>query len=344
MAEPKRGERGQVIVLFTLALAALLLFVGLAVDGGYALVQRRAVQNAADFAAIAGTRIVGESLTGKPVGAGTDANVLSAIQSILAANNGLLEDARYVSATGASLGSVGGGSIPSGSQGVVVNANVTWRPFFLGIIGVSGWTAGAGATAISPGVSSGGVMPVGIQDSAFNALPLCTHLEDLSLCDSSHLTPGTLNLPGGFGWLKFGAAGKCTGFGLGMIDDGCASSQGFLQNEVGPPANSYGCCTDVTLTTDTPGDWRRIGNMTGNKPADLSFYVQHQVVVWVPIWDYAGGTGANGWYHIVGFGAIIFDGLDTQHGKWLTGVRVSGIGNTPNASQLGATGKVELMR
>ena len=69
--------------------------------------------------------------------------------------------------------------------------------------------------------------------------------------------------------------------------------------------------------------------MTGNKPADLSFYVQHQVVVWVPIWDYAGGTGANGWYHIVGFGAIIFDGLDTQHGKWLTGVRVSGIGNTP---------------
>ena len=100
------------IVLFTFALAALLLFVGLAVDGGYALVQRRAVQNAADFAAIAGTRIVGESLTGRAYGSGTDANVLSAIQSILAANNGLLEEARYVSATGASLGSVGGGSFP----------------------------------------------------------------------------------------------------------------------------------------------------------------------------------------------------------------------------------------
>ncbi len=253
MSHPNGRQRGQVIVLFTLSLAALLLFVGLAVDGGYALVQRRAVQNAADFAALAGTRIVGESLTGKPAGAGTDANVHGAIQSILAANQGQLADARYVSATGVPLGSVGNGSIPVGAQGIVVNVDLTWQPFFLGIIGVSGWTASADATAVSPGIASAGVMPVGVNDSAFNALPLCEHPEDLSLCDSSHLTPGTLNLPGGFGWLKFGAAGKCSGFGLGMIVDGCESSQGFLQKEVGPPANSYGCCTDVTLTTDTPG-------------------------------------------------------------------------------------------
>jgi hypothetical protein len=46
-------------------------------------------------------------------------------------------------------------------------------------------------------------------------------------------------------------------------------------------------------------------------------------LVWVPIWDYAGGNGRQGCYHIVGFGAIVFTGEDTQHGKWLTGVRAS---------------------
>ncbi len=64
----------------------------------------------------------------------------------------------------------------------------------------------------------------------------------------------------------------------------------------------------------------------------------------MPIWDTAGGTGANGYYHIVGFAAIVFTGEDTQHGKWLTGVAVSKtIGDTPNASLLGVTGAVQLV-
>ncbi len=335
-------ERGQAIVLFAGALVVLLLFVGLAVDAGFGLVQRRAAQNAADFAAIAGTRIVGEAMTGQPPGAGTDSNVMSAVQSILTANRAQLINARYISNTGAVLGNVGGGAIPPGTEGVIVDADMAWHPFFLGVIGVTDWTAGASATAHSSGVASGGVLPIGIKDTDFLDLPLCDHPEDPSLCDPSHLTPGTLNLPGGFGWLKFGSTGKCATFGLGMIEDGCASSQGFLQKEVGPPANSYGCCTDITLTPDSA---RKIGNMTGNKPADVSWYVDNHVIVWVPIWDYTGGNGANGWYHIVGFGAIILVGNDTQHGKWLTGVRVSATyGNTPNATLLGATGKVELVR
>ena len=96
--------------------------------------------------------------------------------------------------------------------------------------------------------------------------------------------------------------------------------------------------------TATPDAQRKIGNLTGNKPADLTYYVENHLIVWVPIWEVAGGTGANGWYHIVGFAAIVILGQDTQHGKWLTGVRVSTTyGNTPNATQLGATGAVQLM-
>jgi hypothetical protein len=116
------------------------------------------------------------------------------------------------------------------------------------------------------------------------------------------LTPGGLNVPGGFGWLKFGAAGKCTGFGLGMINGGCANSKPFLQSEIGPPANSYGCCTAVSHGA-APLD--RIGSLPGNKAsADCSYYIDNEITVTVPIWDVAGGTGANAWYHIVGFAGM----------------------------------------
>ena len=69
---PRRGsdpERGQILPMFALALVTLVLMAGAVVDGGYAYAQRRLTQNAADFAAMAGTRIIGQKLTGRPVGA-----------------------------------------------------------------------------------------------------------------------------------------------------------------------------------------------------------------------------------------------------------------------------------
>ena len=47
-------QRGQILVLFTLALVAMIAMVGLVIDGGAAYAQRRAQQNAADLAALAG--------------------------------------------------------------------------------------------------------------------------------------------------------------------------------------------------------------------------------------------------------------------------------------------------
>jgi hypothetical protein len=343
-----RSERGQTLTLFALMLVVLLLGAGLVVDVGYGLSQQRTAQNAADFAALAGTRVLGEFYTGKPASAGTDANVGSAVSSILSANNAQLVSAKYVDSTGVALGSVGSG-IPNGAAGVVVSAKTAWTPFFLGVIGVSQWSAGGSATASTQAVASGGVLPVGINESYFtpgspNTLPYCDPASpDFSSClTTSSLEPGSIIIPGGFGWLKFGAQGKCNGYGLGMLTtSGCETSQGFLQGQVGPPANSYGCCTDINLTPDAA---RLIGNLTGNKPADLTYYITNKIPVWIPIWDTAGGTGANGFYHIVGFAAIVFTGEDTQHGKWLTGVAVSKtIGDTPNATLLGVTGAVHLV-
>jgi Flp pilus assembly protein TadG len=308
------------LVLFGLSLVALLLMVGLVVDGGYAFGQRRAAQNAADFAALAGTRIISENLLGNAYG--TPGNVTGAITSVLAANHAQLVSARYVNAAGTDMGEVTTGTSLAGVNGVVVTANLSWRPFFLGIIGVNSWSAAAAGTAITPGSSVGGkVLPVGLQDTEYSSLIDC-HIDQLNSCISQNLTSGGLNIPGGFGWLKFG----CSGYGLGQGSlGGCANSRPFLQSEIGPPANSYGCCTAVS---GVPGS-DKIGSAPGNKPADLSYYIQNKIPIWVPIWDFASGSGSGAYYHIVGFAAIVFVGEDTQHGKWLTGSAVTDQNGNP---------------
>jgi Flp pilus assembly protein TadG len=52
--EGRGRERGQVVVIFALALVMLLAMVGLVLDGGSVFAQRRVQQNAADLAALAG--------------------------------------------------------------------------------------------------------------------------------------------------------------------------------------------------------------------------------------------------------------------------------------------------
>jgi hypothetical protein len=222
----------------------------------------------------------------------------------------------------------------------VVQAETAWQPFFLGVIGVNSWTAGADATALTKGLAAGGVLPIGINEDAFLDFPLCAVDQG---CDPENLTPGVLNDPGQFGWLSFGAEPPfCGGYGLGMDPTGgCEVNQGFLQNEIGPPGESFGCCTDITLTPDAQ---RLIGGLTGNEWGDVSYYVENQIPVWLPIWDTTDGKGRNAFYHIVGFAAVLLVGQDTQHGKWITGVRLTDIGNTPNAfSLVGVTGEVFLV-
>jgi len=321
MSTPSRHpQRGQVMTLFALALTALVLGVGIVVDGGFAFAQRRVAQNAADFAAMAGTRIVGLDKTGRTALA-TD--VTDAIDSVLEANDAVLVSAQYVDASGNALGPVvGASSIPDRAFGVVVEARTDWRPFLLGIIGVTDWVATAKATAKTPGDSlGGGVLPVGIQDEVYEDLDRCK-LRDLTPCINQNLTSGRIIDPGNFGWLAFGLGekdnNKC-GWddSLGMVPSGCEKSKTFLDSQIGPPQDSHGCCTAVGQ-----GGEDKIGGLTGNEWGDLSFYINGQVPVWIPIWSGTGPKGgANAYYEIVGFGAIIFTG-DNEHAKWLKGAAI----------------------
>ncbi len=356
-------ERGQALALFAIALTAIVLASAVVVDGGYAYAQRRKSQNAADFAAMAGTRIVGSALTNQPPGAGTADNVRSAVNSTLAANDSQLISARYVDHTGADVGDVVSAvSIPHDAFGVVVEARTDWEPFLLGVIGVTDWLAGARATAMTTGESRGGaVLPVGIEDDVYNNLSDCD-ADVLGSCLQA-LTPGDLIGPGNFGWLKFGRmgnGGKCNwSWSLRMeADGGCQNNQPFLQSQIWPEPEDHGCCGPV----DEPGpngetNENKIGALTGNEWGDLSHYVDGQIPVWVPIYSSLDGNGSNAYYNIVGFGAIVFTGSGTQHAKWLQGYRVDELAchdpldatkkycNAPGGNfKFDVTGEVQLRR
>jgi hypothetical protein len=182
-----------------------------------------------------------------------------------------------------------------------VSSSTTWNPYFLGIIGVSNWTASTAATArggYAAGGPAGGVFPVGIAEAFFNGRTPCAGVISASPADPcypAHLTPGSLNVPGGFGWLKFG----CPGYGLGQGSaGGCDNNKPFLQSEIDPPTNSHGCCTQTGL----PGSPDKIGSLPGNKAsADCSYWINNKIVVTIPVWDSASGTGQNASYHIIGF-------------------------------------------
>lgn len=307
-AEHPKRQRGQAIVVFVLFLTALLLMVGLVVDGAYGLSQARAAQNASDFAALSGARIVAESIGGNHLD-GTDPNVKAAITASLQVNGAAAPTFNstngpiYVDENGNNVGWVGNGSIPSTAVGVQLRSSRTWRPFFLGIAGVDSWTAGAAATAKGGYYTGapGGVFPVGVAEAFFDGKSPCTgnatgNLGGSGVCDPQQLTPGSLNVPGGFGWLKFG----CSGYGLGQDPPanagGCSNSKGFLQSEI--DGNSYGCCSQVKL----PGSKDWIGSLPGNKnSADCSTVIANKTIVNVAVWDSAGGTGSNAYYHIVGY-------------------------------------------
>ena len=349
--------RGQLLVLFALSVTVMILGVGLVVDGGNALVQRRASQNAADFGAMAAGRIIAEKVGGDAV-TGTDANVQLAISNAVVANGGIAptwgapSGPRYIDSNGALLGYVGADpAIPATASGVKVSSTRSWKPFFLGIVGINSWSASADATATGGFCNGcaplpGSLFPAGISLAFFNTYPSCggdVSTDPLSPCYPQHLTPGNLNVPGGFGWLKFG----CDGYGLGQDPPanigGCQNNRPFLQDEIGPPSKSYGCCTQVGIA-----GLDRIGSLPGNKAsADCSYYIANEITVTVPIWDTAGGTGQNGWYHIVGFAGFQITkcsgGKDIE-GVWRKAFFVGPTTTTPSAPGVPQALGVQLVR
>jgi hypothetical protein len=145
-------HHGQVIVIFALALVAIVGMVGLVIDGGALIAQQRVAQNGADGTATAGAVVIAESLGGT---SHTGAEVKGAIDDMAAANGLGSTTAVYTDDFGVPIGEavVSSGSIPKAARGVRVQGSRIVDTTFAGVLGINQLTATADATVVAGALS-----------------------------------------------------------------------------------------------------------------------------------------------------------------------------------------------
>lgn len=197
-------ERGQIIVIFALALVAIVAMVGLVLDGGSAFAQRRAEQNAADLAAITGANAY--LLTG-------DQTMSTAAARANAATNGFTHGDPGTTVT----------VLYDFSNGAAVRVNITapHRNNFAAVVGMSSWDVSTTAQAIT-GIpdSAVGAGPMIFSIDAFgpNGQPLPAYGNPNSphpFGDTNNDAPET---PGDFAWTNYGTGNVNTNDVRNIID------------------------------------------------------------------------------------------------------------------------------
>jgi hypothetical protein len=194
----RRTEAGQVLIIVAGSVGALLLLLGLVLDGGIAVFNRRDAQNIADIAARAGTHELADWHTGKKV----SPNVPNVITSAMAANGCASTDsvpctwqAWYV--RDGSTGPVDQWSITAGGPttatlGVRVAVNRQPGTFLARLAMIDRWNVDTQATAIAwePRMAPAG-----------NLLPIAFKLDPAGYDPGQvyDLTDGK-DAPGGFGF------------------------------------------------------------------------------------------------------------------------------------------------
>ena len=150
----RRDERGQVMVIFALALVAIVAMTGLVLDGGDTYVRRRDQQNVADQAAMAAGYAYGQTFTtsGAAAAAWTTASA-----------NGYTNLVDGVSIT-VNLDAAG-----SNARHITVSLTKPHRNYFSGIVGMSSWNVTTTAT-VKVGWANAvlGAMPIIFNKEAFD--------------------------------------------------------------------------------------------------------------------------------------------------------------------------------
>lgn len=143
------AQPGQTLVIFALASFVLFGAMGLVLDIGFDLGQRRTMQNAADAAALRGAQMILASAT-----SGSNSGTIWNDVKTIAMENGLGDPAvpgsgatltcQFLDNGGAELGSCEG-ALPSSATGVRVTAGEQHQTFVMNVIGIR--TSGTAATA-----------------------------------------------------------------------------------------------------------------------------------------------------------------------------------------------------
>lgn len=176
----RRAQRGQIIVFFALAFILVLAMMSVAIDGGYQMSQYRRAQNAADFAAVAGTRTL-QGLCENGANPPTDNYISSVMQDVIDQNSpsvgtaGTGWTATYIDQNGRATGHILGNPAatwqvtpwnqtasssdypPVWACGVQINVTATWNSYFAHLIGFNQMQTQAGATAVDTRPTGAGV-------------------------------------------------------------------------------------------------------------------------------------------------------------------------------------------
>jgi Tfp pilus assembly protein PilX len=161
--EPARRERGQILVIFALALIVIIGMVGLVLDGGSAFAQRRAEQNAADLAALAAANVyLNESQSGFGNHTAWQASAKAAAVTA-ASRNG------YAAANGATVSVPDFEAMQSGYR-IRVNITAPHTNTFARVLGAASWDVSVTAAAITGSIDTAvGAAPWTMHINAFNS-------------------------------------------------------------------------------------------------------------------------------------------------------------------------------
>jgi hypothetical protein len=205
-------ERGQILVIFSVALVAIIAMVGLVLDGGGAFAQRRMEQNAADVAAYAAAN----DLIVNQGSANWRATALS-----VAAQNGYVDGVGGV-VISLSCHNCPGQALEPAYDGVQVTVDITapHQNNFASIVGQPTWDVSTTATSMTGWPNTAhGPGPFIVSINAFDPISgeptSCTGPTDP--CDLLHPVDDTPTQPWEFTWTDFGYDHEC--HDIGNVND-----------------------------------------------------------------------------------------------------------------------------
>jgi hypothetical protein len=282
----RTGERGQILVIVAGGAITLLLLMGLVLDGGVALFNRRDAQNTSDVMALAGTKFVADVQQGKTH---VDSSVWAALTRSAAANDCVATgaipctwQAWFVGAGNATgpldipgvAGQITNPSVvvPAAAEGVRVAVRRQPSTFVVGLAGINRWdvnTQSTAVAAVSNKAPGGQLLPIALKDDG-------TAGQGYQPGQVVDLTDGK-DTPGGFGYISW----------LGTNDPNA------LANSLCWPDNPA-----FSLPATFNGDPGK-SNDTSVRACLQKWISPPGQTVLIPIYDIVIGPGNNAQYRIV---------------------------------------------
>ncbi|HEX5014458.1 MAG TPA: pilus assembly protein TadG-related protein [Candidatus Limnocylindrales bacterium] len=244
----RRGERGQILIMFVLAIFVVVGVVGLVIDGGGAYAQRRGEQSVVDLAAMAG----GTAFLNVPGDYATKNALAEAAARQIATDNGYTHG---VNGTSIDV------SLTNLSYATYITVDLTGKHgnTFAGLLGMPTWDVSVTATVLVSDQPNGaiGVMPLLFNEEAFPG----------AVCDeeATGCTPEVYQLPGNgnedvpqdatqFNWTVFcaGDSGNdcnASSNDVGQIMDGGGNATTVYVSDTIAPLNAG---THTTLLDSNP--------------------------------------------------------------------------------------------